>query len=55
MYGWMAICDFIIFGHFLKASTPVFWMMMQIGMVACLFTAYPVNWWLIRRGVKEAI
>ncbi len=33
MYGWMAICVFGIFHHTLEASSPVFWFMMQIGML----------------------
>ena len=33
MYGWMAICDFLIFDHILIASTLVFWFMMQIAML----------------------
>ncbi len=53
MYGWMAICAFLIFGHELQATDPVFWFMMQIGMLAGLLTAYPVNWWLISTGIKE--
>jgi hypothetical protein len=28
---------------------------MQIGMFAGFFTSYPVNWWLLRSGVKEAM
>jgi hypothetical protein len=28
---------------------------MQIGMVIGFFTAWPVNVWLIRRGIKEAM
>jgi hypothetical protein len=27
--------------------------MMQIAMVVGFATAYPVNWWLIARGIKE--
>jgi hypothetical protein len=27
--------------------------MMQIGMLAGFLTSYPVNWWLVRRGIKE--
>jgi hypothetical protein len=27
--------------------------MMQIAMLCGFVTAYPVNWWLIRTGVKE--
>jgi len=29
--------------------------MMQIGMVIGYFTSYPVNWWLIEKGIKEAM
>lgn len=55
MYGWMAIAVFVIFKHELKASDPVFWFMMQLAMVAGFLTAYPVNWWLIKTKVKEAM
>ncbi len=27
--------------------------MMQIGMILGYFTSFPVNWWLIARGIKE--
>ncbi|SAL05779.1 hypothetical protein AWB81_07303 [Caballeronia arationis] len=27
--------------------------MMQVAMVVGFFTTYPVNWWLIRKGIKE--
>jgi hypothetical protein len=27
--------------------------MMQIAMVLGFATTYPVNWWLISRGIKE--
>ncbi len=55
MYGWMAITVFLIFGREMKASEPEFWFMMQIAMFLGFFTAYPVNWWLIRRKIKEAM
>ncbi|HVS93925.1 MAG TPA: DUF4396 domain-containing protein [Mucilaginibacter sp.] len=53
MYGWMAVSNFLVFHQLLKASQPVFWLMMQIGMLCGLLTAYPVNWWLIKKGIKE--
>lgn len=53
MYGWMAISVFLIFGHELGKTDPVFWFMMQIAMLAGFFTSYPVNWWLISKGIKE--
>ena len=55
MYGWMAISIFVIFHHLLPASDPVFWFMMQIAMLLGLLTAYPINWWLLKKGIKEAM
>lgn len=53
MYGWMAIATFAIFGRELDKAGPVFWFMMQIAMLAGFLTAWPVNAWLIARGLKE--
>jgi hypothetical protein len=53
MYGWMAIAIFGIFGNELDKGSVVFWFMMQIAMLSGFITAYPVTWWLLRRGVKE--
>lgn len=53
MYGWMAIATFVIFGHELNKSDPVFWFIMQIAMLAGFATSYPVNWWLVKTGIKE--
>lgn len=53
MYGWMAIATFLIFGHEIEKTSPVFWFMMQIAMLVGFLTAYPVNWWLLRSGIKE--
>ena len=57
MYGFMAVAYFIIFGSLiglkLETDTVEFWFMMQIAMVFGFLTAYPVNWWLIRAGLKE--
>ena len=53
MYGWMGIATFLIFGHEIPKTSPVFWFMMQIAMLAGFLTSYPVNWWLIRKGIKE--
>ncbi len=53
MYGWMAIATFLIFDHEIPKSSPVFWFMMQIAMLAGFATAYPVNGWLLRVKIKE--
>jgi hypothetical protein len=57
MYGFMAFAYFFLFGHVLgiklTTDTVEFWFMMQIAMLFGFATSYPVNWWLIRTGVKE--
>ena len=37
------------------AASPVYWFLMQIGMIAGFFTAWPANAWLIRAGIKESM
>ncbi len=53
MYGMMAIAVFIIFNRRLEATEPLFWFIMQGGMLLGFCTAFPVNWWLIKKGIKE--
>jgi hypothetical protein len=53
MYGAMAIATFGIFGHELEKTSPVFWFAMQLAMWWGFATSYPVNWWLLKRGIKE--
>jgi hypothetical protein len=53
MYTWMAIYQLAIFHPRLEANSPVFWFMMQIGMLAGLATAFPMNWALVKTGIKE--
>ena len=55
MYGGMAIATFLIFKHSLEPSTFLFWFVMQFAMLLGFITAYPVNWWLIKKGIKEAM
>jgi hypothetical protein len=59
MYGAMALAQFLYFrpllGRMLEVNTPEFWFTMQIAMLAGFATSYPVNWWLIRVGIKEAM
>jgi hypothetical protein len=55
LFAWMALQALVLFPgpHQLDASSPVYWFGMQIGMCLGFATAYPVNAWLIRKGVKE--
>lgn len=57
MYGFMALAQFLLFpalfGGRADVVSPEFWFAMQLAMVAGFATSYPVNWVLIRTGVKE--
>ncbi len=57
MYGFMAFAQFAwfaqAFGGEARVDTPEFWFAMQIAMLCGFATSYPVNWLLIRLGVKE--
>lgn len=57
MYGLMAIIQFLWFkpayGGIADVASPEFWFAMQFAMLAGFATSYPVNWWLIRLGLKE--
>lgn len=57
MYGLMAVIQFAWFrpayGGTAEVATPEFWFAMQVAMLGGFLTSYPVNWWLIRAGLKE--
>lgn len=59
MYGFMALAHFWFFpdvlGQALTTQSVEFWFVMQLAMLCGFVTAYPVNWGLIRIGVKEAM
>jgi hypothetical protein len=56
LFGWMAIIQLVMFTDpHLKPDHAAYWLLMQIGMILGFATAYPVNVWLIRRGIKEAM
>jgi hypothetical protein len=56
MYAWMALVHFRLFPHpHLTPFEPQYWLMMQIAMICGYATSFPMNWWLIRAGVKEAM
>ena len=56
MYAWMALTYFVLFpAPHLSPFQPAYWLMMQIGMICGFFTSYPMNRWLLRHGLKEAM
>lgn len=54
MYGWSAIETFILHLHFTPLM-PAFWLMMAIGMGCGFITAYPMNWLLVKLGIKKGM
>jgi hypothetical protein len=54
MFAWMAVTQKLLFPG-LEPTSWTFWFMMQIAMMLGLVTTVPMNWWLIRRGIKEAM
>jgi hypothetical protein len=57
MYGAMAVIQFLWFrpayGGVAPVDSVVFWFAMQIAMLCGFCTAYPVNWLLVKLGLKE--
>jgi hypothetical protein len=57
MYCLMAFLQFVVFAGKLGGRAPVdsveFWGAMQLAMIVGFVTSYPMNWWLIRSGIKE--
>lgn len=56
LFGWMALMQLVFFPiHHIHPDAATYWFLMQIGMVLGFITAYPVNVWLIKKGIKEAM
>lgn len=53
LFAWMAVFQIALFEGGLRMDTVTYWWMMQVGMVCGHWTGVPINWWLIRTGVKE--
>lgn len=54
MFGWMLLTQLVLFPvNHLHPDSVEFWFMMQVAMLLGFATAYPVNWWLVARGIKE--
>lgn len=54
LFAWMALTYYVLFpAPHLRPDQPLFWFMMQIGMVIGFFTSYPANVYLLRWGWKE--
>jgi Domain of unknown function (DUF4396) len=56
LFGWMAFFNLSLFGSgVIDPSMPVYWFMMQVGMILGHFTSYPANWFLVKWGIKSGM
>lgn len=56
MYGFMLLTYFVFFpSPPLHPNQPPYWFMMQFAMIAGFFTAYPMNYILVKTGLKESM
>ncbi|KAB1904935.1 DUF4396 domain-containing protein [Micromonospora sp. AMSO31t] len=46
---------FLAFHETLRPSSPVFWFIIQVGLIIGFFAAWPPTSLLIRRGVKTEL
>ncbi|HWE95977.1 MAG TPA: DUF4396 domain-containing protein [Tepidisphaeraceae bacterium] len=53
LFGWMALSSLVFFARPPGVTDPVYWFMMQLGMALGFLTSYPVNVWLLKKGLKE--
>jgi len=53
-FAWMTLIYFFLVPR-LEMSSPVFWFMMQIGMILGFIVSYPPNWYLVASGVKSGM
>jgi len=56
LFGSMALMPLVLFpSPHLPADSAAFWFLMQVGMLVGYIITYPMNWWLIRHGIKEVM
>jgi hypothetical protein len=55
LFAWMYVMTLLPFHHALTPPQPAYWFMMQIGMMIGFVTSYPANWFLVAKGIKEAM
>ena len=57
MYCMMGYLQFGVFDKWFGGHAPIdsieFWGAMQLAMIAGFITSFPMNWWLIKVGIKE--
>jgi hypothetical protein len=58
MAGMAPVMVFLMMGRDMRAmwpGEPLFWMVMSLGVIAGFAVAYPVNVWMVARGMKHGL
>ena len=57
MSGMMPIASLgrIVVGGMASPLTPEFWFIMSMALRVGFVVAYPINWWLVARGLKHGM
>ena len=58
MAGMAPVMVFLMMGRDMRAmwpGEPLFWMVMSLGVIAGFAVAYPVNVWMVARGLKHGL
>ncbi len=45
----------LLIGHRLNPLTPDFWFVMSMALLVGFIVAYPMNWWLVAKGLKHGM
>lgn len=45
----------VLLGTGSDPATPAFWFVMSMALLVGFITAYPMNWWLVRHGLKHGM
>ena len=53
LFAYMALYHLVLWTPPLSVASATYWWQMQVGMIVGFFTAWPVNAWLVKRGLKE--
>lgn len=58
MAGMIPVMVFGMMGHDMRAMQPsqlLYWGVMSFGVIVGFIAAYPVNWWLVAKGLKHGM
>ncbi|WP_191967892.1 DUF4396 domain-containing protein [Rhizosphaericola mali] len=53
MYGGMAIAMSILPKNSMRPTTSIYWFCMQLAMILGFCTAFPINYLLLKKGIKD--